>query len=181
MRSYCVREERQGPLRLRSADCAREPPQIFSCLENLGIPDLPPTSPLPNPPFGRSCALHEKRPALPGRSKELHKREKTETQTFQDHASKNNDNRRGQAVEHRPLPQFPPFRLNYRNETALLRRTRLVGALRKLHLQRDRKSKNLSPRTSINHNDMNTDIDFMNIAEGDKALSVSLRILSTAG
>lgn len=97
------------------------------------------------------------------------KGKKLETQTFHDHASKENDNRGRQAVEHRPLPEFPPFRLNYRNEAALLRRTRLVGALRKLYLQRNRKSQNLSPRTSINHNDMNTDIDFMNIAEGDKA------------
>lgn len=148
MRIYRVREERQGPLRLRSADCAREPPQIFSCLQNLGIPCLPLTSPLPYPPFGRSLPLHEKRPTLPGSSKSFTKGEKI-TQTFQHHASKENDNRGRQAVEHQPLPQFPPFRLNYRNETVLLWRTRLVGALRKLYLQRDLKSPNLSPRTSI--------------------------------
>ena len=44
----------------------REPPQIFSYVENLGIPPLPQTAHLPYTSILDAVAkLHEKRPALP--------------------------------------------------------------------------------------------------------------------
>ena len=44
---------------------AREPPQIFSFLKNLGIPFLTCLHTCLFTPFVRSFGLHEKRPALP--------------------------------------------------------------------------------------------------------------------
>lgn len=63
VRSYCVREPRQVTLRFQSGS-DREPPQILSFLQNLGIPVLPSTSHLPYAPSVSSLNLHEKRPAL---------------------------------------------------------------------------------------------------------------------
>jgi len=55
----------------------REPPQIFSCLQKFGYPGLAAGSTLALCSLMAAVVdLHEKRPALPKKLKELHKREK---------------------------------------------------------------------------------------------------------
>lgn len=76
VRNYCVREQRQESLRFPSATAtvslrkfsrtskiwvSRSCCRLHTCLM---------------PTHGRSCKLHEKRPTLPKKLKELHKREK---------------------------------------------------------------------------------------------------------
>ena len=135
VRSYCVREERQGALRLRPAVGGREPPQIFSYLQNLGIPVLPLASPLPYPPFRPQLRIARKTASPAGKAqKSFTKGKKLTNQTFQDHASKKNDNRRREAGRYKPLSEFPQDREYRGHEEAVLRTALSFGALWRLYL-----------------------------------------------
>ena len=84
---------------------------------------------------GRSLDLHVKRPALPKKLKRAsQKGKKLKIQTFQDHASKKNDNRRRKTGRHKPFPEFPQDRECARHEEALLRAELPSGTLWRLHL-----------------------------------------------
>ena len=113
----------------------REPPQIFSYLQNLGIPVLPLASPLPYPPFRPQLRIARKTASPAGKAqKSFTKGKKLTNQTFQDHASKKNDNRRREAGRYKPLSEFPQDREYRGHEEAVLRTALSFGALWRLYL-----------------------------------------------
>ena len=146
VRNYGGREERQGPLRLRPAVGDREPPQPsarnrafgfkFSHASKIWVSRsgrwLHPCLILP---FGRSGSLARKTASPAGKDqKSFTKGKKLTNQTFQDHASKKNDNRRREAGRHKPLPEFPQDRECAWYEEAVLRTALSFGALWRLYL-----------------------------------------------
>jgi len=59
--------------------------------------------------------LHEKRPALPEKLKELQTKGRkinSNAQTSKDYASKKNESSGGQTAQYRAVSQFPPLRLH---------------------------------------------------------------------
>lgn len=135
VRSYCVRKEQQGPLRLRPASAtvslrkfshaskiwvSRSGRWLHSCLIL---------------PFGRSGSLARKTASPAGKAqKSFTKGKKLTTQTFQANASKKNDNRRRERDRHKPLPEFPQDRECTGHEKAVLRTALSFGALWRLYL-----------------------------------------------
>ena len=96
VRSYCVREERQVTLRLWSASALVSLHKFFSCLEQFGYPSLAADYTLAlSYLLAAVVELHEKRPALPEKLKELQTKGKILTQT-----SKNNDKIQSQNKVH---------------------------------------------------------------------------------
>lgn len=86
-------------------------------------------------PHGRSCRLHEKRPALPKKLKRAsQKGKRIKPQKLRNYESKTNDNRRGQASRHQPLSELPQDRERARYEEALLRAELPFSALWRLYL-----------------------------------------------
>ena len=86
-------------------------------------------------PFGRSGSLARKTASPAGKAqKSFTKGKKLTNQTFQDHASKKNDNRRREAGRYKPLSEFPQDRECTWYEEAVLRKALPFGALWRLYL-----------------------------------------------
>ena len=83
VRSYCVRVERQVTLRLWSASALVSLHKFFSCLKQFGYPSLAADYTLAlSSLMAAVVELHEKRPALPEKLKELQTKGRKLTQTL---------------------------------------------------------------------------------------------------
>ena len=116
VRSYCVREERQVTLRLWSASALVSLRKFFSYLKQFGYPSLAADYTLAlSSLMAAVVELHEKRPALPEKLKELQTKGRkinSNAQTSKVYASKKNESSGGQTAQYRAVPQFPPLRLH---------------------------------------------------------------------
>jgi hypothetical protein len=90
--------------------------KFFSCLKQFGYPSLAADYTLAlSSLMAAVVKLHEKRPALPEKLKELQTKGRkinSNAQISKDYASKKNESSRGQTAQYRAVPKFPPLRLH---------------------------------------------------------------------
>jgi hypothetical protein len=117
VQSYYGQEEHQVPLSFSVGGLAGSLPQIFSYLQNLGIP-----SALSYPPFVRSVG-NARKTVLPTKKlkKSFTKGKRIGTLKTKDYASKKNDYRTREESGYQPLFQLSQDWKRKRHEKAVLR------------------------------------------------------------
>lgn len=117
---------------------AREPPQIFSCLKKFGYPGLASDFTLVLSSLVADVLPAQKTFPPTDKAQELQpKGTESELQVSfncKNYASKENDHRRGTALQHQQFPQLPQVRLSRRHEEALLWAECPVGTSGRLYI-----------------------------------------------